>query len=138
MLLEAQHHLDRYTLPLGAGLKVRSEKTKLTETPTRYRSLVKLLNEECAVVVHTCYMLFRLFQPGESTYFDRKSPVQPLFATSHTESAGYPRLTPRNKRGSATIANLRRDRAFFSASDIFTYRKTIPSVSPLLPFGDGK
>lgn len=58
MLLEAQHHLDRYTLPLGAG---RSEKTKLTETPTRYRSLVKLLNDECAVVVHTCYMPFRLF-----------------------------------------------------------------------------
>ena len=42
-------------------------KTRLAGVPGRYRSLVKLLNDECAEVVRACYMLFRLFRAPTST-----------------------------------------------------------------------
>ena len=93
--------------PLAGPLELG--KSRLASTPTRYLGLVSVLNRECTPIIEACYQLYRAFRPGESQYFRRKCPVQDLFATSYTETAGYPRLTPRNAQGSATLANLRRD-----------------------------
>ena len=91
-----------------AGL-LNSGLLRLAAIPSRYKELVDLLNEESAAITSTCYLLFRLFGPGNRTYFNRRCPVQHTFATSYGDLPSYPRLVPKSGHGSATLANLRRD-----------------------------
>lgn len=112
-LLGLPHHLVPSStmsgLPYPLSGKLAGCVTRLKELSRRHQDLVCIINKESVQIVRTCYMLFRLFRKGLSTYYHRKSPVQHLFATSYQDSAGYPRLIPRSEKGSATIANSKRE-----------------------------
>lgn len=95
--------------PLAASLE--GCVSRLKRVPCGNRELIDALNEVGREVARVCYMLFRLFRRGDSTYYLRRMPIRQLFATSYKEEAGYPRLIPRDEVSgtNATIANLKRE-----------------------------